>query len=273
MKKLHILLTFAFIACFIQGCAKTGTVKKIDRSDNISEAAAQEEISRRIPFHVNKRFVYLIAWNGIPVGSVTAESGDVIEYRGREVYVVTIVTASNKFLSRIYRVEDTYISYIDTETMSSMRYEANREEGSYRKKIIVEYDFDKMEAIYYSLLDGSVKRCDIKENVQDPVSAMCYFMTLPLKVGDRISYVVNLNEKNYDLYGEVKDIEVVKLPEMGNFPAFRIVPSASLKGKEYRRGRGWMYFSADDSRYPLYGVVRIPFGRVTATLRSVEDID
>ncbi len=272
MRKLHIIFTLLLIFSFSGGCANTGKVRTLESSQAISEEKAVSDISKQIPFHVNKRFVFLIAWNGIPVGSITAQSNDIIEYRGRKVYVVTVVTASNKFLSKIYRVEDKYTSYVDVETMSSMRYEADREEGTYRKKVIVEYDFDKMEAIYYSLLDGSVKRCKITDNVQDPVSAMCYFMTLPIKPGDKISYVVNLNEKNFDVYGEVKEIEVVKLPELGSFPAFRIVPSATLRGKVYRKGRGWMYFSADENRYPLYGVIRIPFGRITATLRTIENI-
>lgn len=261
------------MAAFVfTGCASTGKVTEIKTTGDISEEKVIDDMLAKPSFHTRKRLTYLMAWNGIPVGKITAESGDITKYRGRDVYAMKVVTESNKFLSKIYRVEDTYTSYVDTQTMSSLRYEANRREGTYRKHVIVEYDFDKMEAIYTSLTNGSVKRCSIEENVQDPVSASCYFMTLPVKPGDKVDITINLNEKNYKMYGKIEDVGIVKLHRLGSFPAFRVRPYAELKGERVEKGKAWMYFSADKDRYPLYGVVLIPFGRVTATLVSIEDI-
>lgn len=254
------------------GCANTGKVVKLKSVENVSEDKVIEEMSSKPVFHVRKRLIYLIAWNRIPVGRIIAESGDIISYRGREAYSMKVVTESNKFLSKIYRVEDTYLSYVDTETMSSLRYETDRHEGTYEKRHIVEYDFDNMEATYYSLLDGSVKKCPIEKNVQDPLSAVCYFMTLPVKPGDSLELTINLNEKNYKMFGKIEDVGAVKLHKFGLIPAFKIQPYAELYGERVKKGRAWLYFSADKNRYPLYGVVLIPFGRVTATLVSIEDI-
>ena len=259
-------------ALMLAGCANTGKVVKLKSVENVSEEKVIEEMSSRPVFHVRKRLIYLIAWNRIPVGRIIAESGDIITYRGREAYSMKVVTESNKFLSKIYRVENTYLSYVDTETISSLRYETDRSEGSYKKRHIVEYDFDNMEAIYYSLLNGSVKRCSIEKNVQDPVSAVCYFMTLPVKPGDSFKLTVNLNEKNYKMVCKIEDVGAVKLHKFGSIPAFKLLAHAELYGERYKKGSAWMYFSADKNRYPLYGVVLIPFGRVTATLVSIEDI-
>lgn len=267
-----IFILLCLVLAALQGCASTGTVKKLKPQSDISEQKAIQDISSKKRFHTGKRLVYLVAWNGIPVGRIVTETGRLTRYKGRDVHIVKLVTESNKFLSKIYRVEDTYISYIDAETMTSRRYEADRKEGNYRKHLVVEYDFDKMEAIYTNLTDGSVKRCPIEENVQDPLSAMCYFMTLPIKLGEKINITVNLNEKNYELFARVEDIDVVKLRGLGAFPAFKVRPYAELKGERVKKGRAWMYFAADEDRYPLYGVVRIPFGRVTSSLRSVEEI-
>ena len=225
-----------------------------------------------VSFPVRKRLTYLMAWNGIPVGSIIAESGDSIDYKGHDVYIMKLVTRSNKFLSKIYNVEDTYTSYVDARTMTSRRYEADRKEGNYRKHVIVEYDFSNMEAIYTNLTDGSVKTCAITENVQDPLSAICYFMTLPVSLGNKINITINLNEKNYELFAEVESLDCVKLPQLGLFPAFKIRPYAELKNKRVKKGKAWVYIAADMTKYPLYGVVLIPFGKVTATLKKVEDI-
>ncbi len=256
----------------VLGCANTGTIKALKSAGDVSEEKVLSSMLTRPGFHARKRLTYLMAWNNIPIGVIRAESGNIENYRGRDVYVVTLVTESNKFLSKIYRVEDTYTSFIDTQTMTSRRYEADRKEGNYRKHVVVEYDFEKMEAIYTNLTDGSVKRCTIEENVQDPVSAICYFMMLPVKPGEKASITVNLNEKNYRLFGKIENVNVVKLPHLGSFPAFKVRPYAELKRKRVKKGSAWMYFAADKNRYPLYGVVLIPFGRVTATLKSVEDI-
>lgn len=226
----------------------------------------------REPFHVRKRLVFNLAWNGIPVGSVTAESGDISVYAGREIYTLKLVTESNKFLSSIYRVEDTYISYIDKETMSSLRYEANRKEGRYRKHVIVEYDFNKMEAVYTSITDGSVKTCSIYKDPQDPVSAICFFLTLPIISGQKVDIIVNLNEKNYMVAVTAGDVKRISVPALGMVESLKVTPKTTLEGVEVKKGKAWAYISTDENRYPVYGVVRIPFGIVTATLVKVEQI-
>lgn len=213
-----------------------------------------------------------MAWNGIPVGYITASFGEISKYLEYDVYSVTLKTESNRFLSKIYKVDDVYTSYIDVNTITSRRYEADRKEGNYKKHVIVEYDFTAKKAIYTSLTDGSIKHSDIKENVQDPLSAMCRFMTLAIKVGEKINITVNLNEKNYDLYGVIERLDVIKIPGMDYYPAFRVRPYAFLGNEEYKKGSAYLYFAAGEKRYPLYGVVYIPFGKVTATLKSIEDI-
>ncbi|RKY40878.1 MAG: hypothetical protein DRP85_07720 [Candidatus Makaraimicrobium thalassicum] len=270
LKPQAIIISFLIIFNLL-GCADTGTVRRARSVRDISEKEALDTMSAKPRFNARRRFTYLMAWNNIPIGRIIAEVGDIKNYRGRDVYPVTLVTESNKFLSRIYRVEDTYISYIDTRTMTSRRYEADRKEGSYRKHVIVEYDFDEMEAVYTNLTDGSVKRCPIEENVQDPLSAICYFMTLPVVPGEKISMTVNLNEKNYRLFGKIGNIDVVRLSRLGSFPAFKVRPYVELGSERVRKGKAWVYFAGDKRRYPLYGVVLIPFGRVTATLREVKD--
>lgn len=213
-----------------------------------------------------------MAWNKIPVGRIIAWVGDIKKYRGNDVYIVTLKTESNKFLSKIYKVEDTYTTYIDVNTMTSRRYEADRKEGNYRKHVVVEYDFDEKKATYTNLTDGSVKYCETKEDVQDPLSAMCYFMTLPVSLNDEINITINLNEKNYELYGRVESLDVIRLRELGSFPAFRLRPYAVLRGERVKKGRGYMYFAASKKRYPLYGALWTPFGKVTATLRTIENV-
>ena len=261
-----------FAVYAFSGCASTGIVKKITKMEGVSEQEIIDNLAVRVPFEEKKRFIYLMAWNRIPVGRIVAEIEGRTQYKGREVFIVKLVTESNKFLSKIYRVEDTYISYVDVETFTSRRYEADRKEGNYRKHVVVEYNFEKLEATYTNLTDGSVKTSSINKEVHDPLSAIYYFMTLPVVPEDKVKITVNLNRKNYDVYGIVDSIEAVKLKNFGLIPAFKIKPYVELENKQVRKGTAWLYCAADETRYPLYGVVKIPFGTVTATLVEVEDI-
>ena len=76
-------------------------------------------------------------------------------------------------------------------------------------------------------------------------------MTLPVKPGDKLNLTINLNEKNYKLFGKIEDVDAVKLHKFGSIPAFKIQPYAELDGKRVKKGIAWMYFSADKNRYPL----------------------
>ncbi len=273
MKALYAIIALIFLSA---GCSGRGVVSTRPVLDE--EICPGDMASAHVPdmasgsFHERKRFTYHIAWNGIPVGSVTAESGDIFKFRERDVRDVRVVTRSNRFLSAIYRVEDVFSSYVDVDTMSSMRYEANRREGLYRKHVIVEYDFDGMRAIYTNLTDGSVKSSPIYEDPHDPVSAVCYFLSVPLSPEEDVDLVVNLNEKNYEVRVKVEGGRKVTVPAVGSRKAFKVTPRMSIDGEEFSPGRASAYVSADDDRYPMYGVVRIPFGTVTATLVKVEDI-
>lgn len=272
MRKAQFLIFIVAASVLFAGPAGAGSIKQVRRNDAKTKEEVSAALAVKRDFIVNERLVFRIAWNGIPVGSVTAESKPGGEYKGYKVYDVRVRTDSNKFLSQIYRVEDLYISFVDVSDMTSRRFEADRKEGNYRKHVIVEYDFSKKEATYSNLRDGSVKTCLIKDRVFDPVSASCYFMTLPLKEGDKVDICVNLNEKNYELYGQVENYGIVKLSGLGEFKAFKIRPYVYLEGQEYRKGTAWMYFSAGEKRYPLYGAVYIPFGKVTAVLDRIEQI-
>ena len=158
----------------------------------------------------------------------------------------------------------------------SRHYTATRREGRYKKDLVVNYDFEKLIAYHKNLRDKSVKTCPIEENLQDPVSAAYYFRTIPIEVGETKKIIVNLNEKNYEVFGKIKKVATIDLKDIGKFNAFLIKPYAILNGERLKKATAWGYFSADEKRLGLYIVIKvlsIPFvGEVSATLENVEYI-
>ena len=232
--------------------------------------------SELLPFTVGEKSTYVIAWKGIPVGRATATIEELTTFKGHEVYKVVVIAKTTAFLSKLFKVEDSFISYMDKDTLLSRHYECTIREGKYKKDLIVDYDLDNLKAIYKNLQDGSVKTCPIKKEIHDPVSGTYFFRTIPLKVGENIEITINQSEENYGIYGSVEKRSKVDLGKFGKRDTFLIKPYLKLKGKKLKRANTWGYVSADNRRLILFvsvKVLEIPWiGEVTATLEKVEYI-
>ncbi len=258
------------LAIFTAGCARTARIRHREACLPVS----QEIVKPASLFTVGERFTYLAAWKRIPVGTATVTLEELTTLNGHEVYKIVIRARTNKFLSKLFKVEDTFTSYMDKNNLISRRYEAVIREGSYRKNLVVDYDDKKNLAIYRNLTDGSVKTCPTLRNVRDPVCAAYFFRTIPLEAGDRVKIAVNLCENNYEIVANIVKMANVGLSGLGDFSAFLVEPYIKLKGKRQKRATARGYISADKRRLGLFMVLKvleIPWiGEVTATLKNVE---
>jgi hypothetical protein len=222
-------------------------------------------------FKPGRSALYSLKWNSIPIGEVKIDiDGSPFDHKGDTVFKVTLRTFSNEFLSMIYKVDDTYISYMDPKSMVSRYYEADRKEGLYKKHLVVEYDHGSGRARHTNLTDGSVKFFPVSDEQYDPISCIFYFMYMPVREGDLASINVSLNEKNYRITGKIGKKEIIKVPGAGDIEVFKVVPYIYTEGKILKKGHGYIYFSVKD-RMPVHGVIFTPFGSVSASLRSVAD--
>lgn len=269
MKKILTCIILITIL-LLPGCAKTASIKAV----GIYEKQVSRVEKPEPHLTVGEKFTFLVAWKGIPIGYATSEVKELTIFREYPVYKIEVIAKTNKFLSKIFRVEDKFISYVDRKKLISRRYEAYRREGKYKKDVIVDYDFENNVAIYRNLLDGTTKQNSVKKNVHDPISAAYFLRTVPINVGDEIKVAVNLNEKNYEIIAKIEKQARIGLHNLGTFDAFLIKPYIKLSGKLQRRAKCWGYISSDKKRLGLYMVVKvleIPWiGDISVTLNKVE---
>ncbi len=271
------LLAIGLTALYINGCATA----YIARTTKVSKTATGEEIysknieiktpPRKLP--LGEKLTYEVRWLRIPVGTIVASVFPELEQvDGQSAYKVSVIVKTNDFCSKIYKVEDKFISYIDTKTMTTLRHEVYRRDGRYKKDAITDFNQQNHMAHFKNLLDKSEKTFKIPENTQDTLSACYYFRLLELKLGDRIEYSVVNNEQNYRLFGIAEDKKFIKISELGDFESFFIQPYAKeIGGEQVKKGKVSGYFSADERRLPLLAVVEAPmFTKVTATLTKIE---
>lgn len=221
-----------------------------------------------------EKLIYKITWLGIPVGTATACINGIKMINGRYAYELEITARTNAFCSKIYKVEDRYVSYMDIKEFYTLRHEVYRREGRYKKDAVTDFDQINHKAYYKHLLGGSEKVVDIPPGVQDPVSMAYYFRLVPLKVGDMKKFSVYNNESVYQLYGMIDKKVVQKFPYGGVREAFHLQPYARLKGELVKKGTARGYFSCDKKQLPLLAVIKGPvFTRVIGYLAKEEKPD
>lgn len=220
---------------------------------------------------LGEKLTFRLRWGLVPVGWCTMHVRSVEEYKGRKVYRIIVKGWSNSFLSTFYKVRDHVETYMDVDGLFTWRFYKKQREGRYRSDEEMVYDQELNHAYYHSFRNGSRKDMKIPPKVQDALSAIYFFRTMPLKVGESVFIDVNADEKNYRLEIQVEKFRKKwKVHRFGVFDAFYVEPIAEFNGLVQRKGKVWVWISADRRRLPLFVKSKLPFGSVTATLVKAE---
>jgi hypothetical protein len=265
-----ILLMLAFITlCQTSYSSQNFTPANIKSGQYAIEDIIIETAQSRLPEH--EKLTYSVRWLGIPVGTITASIKGIKAINGRMAYQLEVTAKTNAFCSAIYRIDDKFVSYMDTENFYTLRHEVYRREGRYQKDAITDFDHENKKAYYQHLPGDSIKTIDVPYGVQDTLSACYYFRLLSLGIGDKIEYSVYNNEKIYQLFGIIEAKDYIRVPILGRKAAFYVQPYAQIEGEQVKKGRVGGYFSADSKRIPLLIAVQAPmFTEITASLDSID---
>ncbi len=228
-----------------------------------------EEPGRRLPERETLKFSLKLI--GIQIGTVTMSIKGIEMIDGREAYHLEALFESSGFLSRVYKISDRFVSFMDVENLRPLRQEVFRSEGGFRKKAITRFDHTGRKAYFTDLLNNVTREIDIPEGAQDTLSACYYFLLLPLKSNDSIDYHVYNSEMVYRLKGSVGDKVFIKTALFGIKDAFEIQPYVELNGKRVKKGELSAYFSCDSKRLPLMGRIKgVVFADAVFTLSGIE---
>ena len=220
---------------------------------------------------VGESLVYEVSWMGVPVGLGRLEVKGKETLGARAAYHVVAIAETNDFLSRIYPVHDEVHSWIDAETLQSLRFGKKISEGRYRAEEIVRYDASRRKGVQESAKNGSRKEFDIAVPVQDVLSAFCWARRQTLVPGVFLKTTVNNGGKDYELEIAVLGRQAKEMRGRGVVDTILIEPKTRLKGILDKRGRVWVYLKNDASRIPVLVLFKTPFGPVVGALKSDMD--
>jgi len=271
-KDSFVIWILIFVILFISGC---GTSFHFSRAAGLNgkERALSGTIAGKHAFRVGENLSYEIRWMGIPVGLAYLNVKEMAQVNGKDCYHIVVTVKSNAFLSKIYKVEDEFHSYIDKEMLYSLRFIKKQSEGRYRSYEMIDYDHQARKAVYKSLRNGSIKEFKTQENTQDDLSAIYYFRVQDIDLSKNVSINVHADEQNWKLEIRIVDKGLMNINRIGPVESLEVEPVATRQGdgKKLQKGRLWIWFGTDENRIPLVAKANAPIvGTVTAVLVGVE---
>lgn len=274
MTKYRVLLLI-LLTVFISGCAVARRLKI--EPPSVREARVTETLVEIKPplktYRVGERYIYHIRWFGIPVGEASLAIPEITEINGRKTYHLKAEVESSKWFSMIFKIKDRLDSYVDVEGLYPLKFERYQREGGYKAEEIMEYDHINRVATYRSLLNNSVKTMDIPQGVQDMLSCIYWIRLQEVEPGNSIFVDVNADEKNWKLEVKVLGSERIEMLNLGTYDAFLVEPIAQFRGAILRKGKMWVWISANEKRIPLILKAETPFGPVVTHLHKMDKVN
>jgi hypothetical protein len=213
---------------------------------------------------------FVIKWGLVTAGYSTLSIAGLEVVNGRSAYHLVSEAHSTGVVDTFYKVRDRNESWLDQESLTSVRYTRDIREGSYRlEETIV---LDQVQGVWTrdtNRIDKNrreTKSGELPLYALDVQSSLYYVRTLPLEAGQTFTLDVQSGDKSYPLVVKVKKRETIKTPA-GKFDTFLVEPLLRGPGMFVSKGKKlevWM--TADERRMPVRMRSEVFFGHVTADL-------
>ncbi|HEX2601745.1 MAG TPA: DUF3108 domain-containing protein [Gemmatimonadaceae bacterium] len=254
LSRIALLLAATATASSAQTPA-TGTAQTVAAS-SVKRAA--------VPFGPGERMEYDVKFGALHVGSAHMEVVALDNIRGRAAWHTAFWVRGGNFL---YRVNDVYESWMDAETLSSLRFVQDLEEGG--KDTERRFEIYPERAIF---IQTSKKPPKEEKSVSQPLDdgSFLYFLrTIPLEVGKTYDFDRYFRPDRNPVRIKVVRKERVKVPA-GTFNAIVVQPVIKTKGIFSENGHAEVWLSDDDRHIMLQLKSQLKFGSLNLYLKSYQ---
>jgi hypothetical protein len=226
----------------------------------VVQAAGTTVSVAAVPYAVGEELTYRATFSGIRAGTARMRVDGIELVRGRPAYHVVFSVDGGVPL---FRVHDRYESWIDVETLASLRHRQQISEGRYHRT--TSYEIYPERAEYQK--QGDSVRASVS-NPLDDGSFIYAVRTAGVNVGEtRTDDRYFRPDKNpVVLTGLRRDTVTVGA---GTFPATVVRPTIRTSGIFSDDGQAQVWFTDDANRYPVQ--VKAKFSKFTLTL-SLESV-
>jgi len=207
-----------------------------------------------VPFNVGEELTYKASFGGIPAGTARMRVAGIEMVRGRPAYHVVFTIDGGVPL---FRVRDRYESWIDVQTLASLRHRQQISEGRYKRTTTYEIypergTYEEGDSVYASV-----------SHPLDDGSFIYAIRVAGIRVGEtRRDDRYFRPDRNPVVLTGLRQ-EAVRVGA-GNFFATVVRPSIKANGIFSENGEAQVWFSQDAQRYPV--LVKSKFAKFSLTL-------
>ena len=216
----------------------------------------------KVPFGVGERLEYDVKFGALRVGNAHMEVVALDNLRGRPAWHTAFWVQGGNFL---YRVNDVYESWMDAESLSSLRFVQELEEGG--KDTERRFEIYPERAVFVQ----TTKKPQTEErSVSQPLDdgSFLYFVrTIPLVVGQTYDFNRYFRPDRNPVRIRVLRKERIRVPA-GSFDAIVIQPVIKTKGIFSENGHAEIWLSDDDRHIMLQLKSKLSFGSLNLYLKS-----
>lgn len=213
------------------------------------------------PFAVGEKLVFDVRFGPLKVGTSTMEVREISYIRGRAAYKTYFRVQGGTFF---YKVDDVLQSWIDTETLSSLRFVQKLQEGSRDRERHFEIYPDR--SVYVEVTKGPEELPSVSRPLDD-ASFLYFIRTIPLEVGQTYEFNRYFRPDRNPVRVRVLRRERIVVPA-GTFNAIVVRPTIKAKGIFAEGGEAELWLSDDDRRMVLQLKSKVSFGTLNLFLRS-----
>ena len=227
-----------------------------------SSVVESEVKHAKVPFGPGERMEYDVKFGALRVGNAHMEVVGLENLRGRPAWHTAFWVQGGNFL---YRVNDVYESWMDAETLSSLRFVQELEEGG--------KDTERRFEIYPDrgvFVQTSNKPPTEEKSVSQPLddgSFLYFIRTIPLVVGQTYDFDRYFRPDRNPVRIRVLRKERINVPA-GTFNAIVLQPVIKTKGIFSENGHAEIWLSDDDRHIMLQLKSKLSFGSLNLYLKS-----
>jgi len=229
---------------------------------------------------------YRLECLGIPMGNIILKVEDIKKINGRDCYHITGRAVPNRLFCKLYDVEYTVHTYIDTNTFQTLRFEKTRRLRDKFDSVEIDFDWEKKEAKYKTqgstatiTLSGVRDKIEsdtpstlkIMSGVQDLLSSFYCLRLMQLEVGKNYSINIYYARRNWKLDLKAEKPFLKDIRHKGSFLVFGVFINSKLS--EYILGRRNIFvcLTADSRRIPVGFRFNTGIGPIEGKIRDPLD--
>jgi len=266
MREIYLLLSILFFSF----SSSSNNINKVEKIKEYSSNPDYLPIITNKAFKRGEELTYKLHYGFLDAAYVNLNiTNEKIKFLGRETFHVIGTGKTTGITDWIFKVRDSYETYIDEKSLVPWLFKRRVNEGGYI--INQDYSFDRFNN---KVITENRKEFNISENMQDMVSAYYQARTLDfsnIKQGDVISLDCFIDDEVFHIKIKFEGFQLVEI-KIGKFKCLKFTPIIQT-GRIFKDENDLsLYISNDENHILIKAEADILFGTVEVELTEFKGL-